>query len=96
MRDALISRKEVLEKLSYLEPFRKSATIFRDIYEVVNEIPARGEIGIEVGYWMPVPSDEPCYRCSKCHHATLFREDYCCKCGQRNYSKEVFEKIRME
>jgi hypothetical protein len=24
----------------------------------------------------------------------VFREDYCCKCGQRNYSKEVYEKLR--
>lgn len=94
MKNDLISRKEVLEKLKYLEPFRKSATIFRDIYEVVNEIPARGEIGVEVGYWIPVPSDEPCYRCSKCQAATMFREDYCCKCGQKNYSKEVYDKLR--
>ncbi len=94
MKNDLISRKEVLEKLKYLEPFRRSETIFRDIYAVVNEIPAKGEIGVGVGYWKPVPADEPCYRCSKCNHSTMFREDFCCKCGNRNYSKEVYEKLR--
>lgn len=40
MKDDLISRKEVIEKLKYLEPFRRSETIFKDIYAVIREIPS--------------------------------------------------------
>ena len=96
MKDALISKKEVLEKLVYLKPFRKSDDIFDDIYSVINSMKSRGEIAVDVGYWWPVPSADSCWRCSKCGHAVEAMEYFCPKCGDRNYPKEVYDKLRRE
>ena len=96
MRDALISKKEVIEKLKYLEPFKKSDDIFEDIRSIIDAMKPQGEIGVDVGYWMPVPSDEPCWRCRKCGHAVEVQTYYCDMCGTRNYHKEVYDKLRKQ